>query len=168
MKSQHPGLPKFKVIVLPPNPEAVKIEPELFVQEEHFTIPIPQGQADSPANKPSTKRIKWEASNLKSYQEWEAASKEGDLYLLADSPNPNQPRPQAAAIRYRTKPSGGTVAEFASATVTSTSADPPQNPVDQDKKVPTYSVASDSQADSVMAEHAGEEFESTETYSIES
>ena len=153
---------------MPPNPEAVKIEPKLFVQEEHFTIPVPKGQADSPANEPSIKRIKWEVSNLMSYQEWEAASAEGDLYLLADIPNPNQPRPQAAAIRYRTKPSGGAVAEFASAIVTSTSADVPQDPVDQDKKAPTYSVASDSQAESVMSEHAGEEFESTETYSIES
>ena len=107
MKSQHPGLPKFEVVVLPPNPEAVKIEPELFVQEEHFTIPVPKSQAEAPVDKPSTKRIKREVSQLMSYQEWEAASKEGELYLLADSPNPNQPRPKAEAIRYRTKPSGG-------------------------------------------------------------
>ena len=166
MKSQHPDLPKFEVVELPVNPEAVKIEPEIFVQEEHFTIPIPKSQVETPVDEPSTKRIKQEVSNLMSYQEWEAASKEGDLYLLADSPNPNQPRPQVAAIRYRTKPSGGAVAEFASAIVTSTSVEPSRNPVG-DKKAPTHSVAGDSQADSVTAEHASEEFESTDTYFVE-
>ena len=45
---------------------------------------------------------------MMTYKEWEEASKEGEVCLLADSSNPNQPRPQAAAIRYRQKPSGGT------------------------------------------------------------
>ena len=89
--------------------------------------------------------------------------------MLADSPNPNQPRPKAAAIRYRTKPTGGAATELASATVTSTSSETPQSLPDvRDTKAPTYSVASDSQAISIMTEHEGEEFESTETYVIES
>ena len=165
MKSQHPDLPRFEVIVLPPNPEAVKIEPELFVQEEHFVIPVPKDQSDPPTSKPSAKRIKREATNLLTYEEWEAESREGELYLLADSPNPNQPRPKAAAIRYKTKPS----TELGSTDVTSTSSETPSSlPKEQDSKAPTYSVASDSQAASFMAEHEGEEFESTETYAIES
>ena len=44
---------------------------------------------------------------MMTYKEWEEASKEGEVCLLADSSNPNQPCPQAAAIRYRQKPSGG-------------------------------------------------------------
>ena len=106
MKSQHPDLPKFEVVELPPNPVAVKIEPELFIQEEHFTIPVPKSQAETPVDEPSTKRFKQEV-------------------------------------------------------------EPSQNPVG-DKKAPTRSVASDSQAGSVTTEHVSEEFESTETYFIES
>ena len=100
------------------------------------------------AVKPPTKKPR--TSSLMSYEEWEQASKEGKLFLLADSPNPDQPRPQAAAIRYR----------YAAAE--STTGDK------EEDKVPTYSVASDEQAISVMAQHEGEEFESTETYQIES
>ena len=61
------------------------------------------------------------------YKEGEEASKEGEVYLLADSSNPNQPLPQAAAIRYRQKPSGGggDIAKFAAAIVTSTSKEKP-------------------------------------------
>ena len=169
MKSQHPDLPRFEVVVLPPNPEAVKIEPELPAQEEHSAIPVPKDQADSSVERPSAKRVKREATDLLSYEEWEAESREGELYLLADSPNPNQPRPKAAAIRYRTKPSGGVTAESASAVVTSMSSETPRSLSSvQESKAPTYSVASDSQAVSVMALHEGEEFESTETYVIES
>ena len=51
--------------------------------------------------------------------------------------------------------------------MTSTSVEPSQNP-GGDKKAPTRSVAGDSQADSVTAEYASEEFESTDTYFIES
>ena len=58
MKSQHPGLPRFEVVVLPSNLEAVKIEPELFVQEEHFIIPVPKDQIDPHVEKSSAKRIK--------------------------------------------------------------------------------------------------------------
>ena len=62
---------------------------------------------------------------MMTYKEWEEASKEGEVYLLADSSNPNQPRPQAAAIHYRQKPSGGNIAKFAAAIVTSTSEEKP-------------------------------------------
>ena len=44
---------------------------------------------------------------MMTYKEWEEASKEGEVCLLADSSNPIQPHPQVAAIRYRQKPSGG-------------------------------------------------------------
>ena len=62
---------------------------------------------------------------MMTYKEWEEASKEGEVCLLADSSNPNQPCPQAAAIRYRQKPSGGDIAQFAAARVTSTSKEKP-------------------------------------------
>ena len=54
MKSQHPDLPKFEVVELPVNLEAAKIEPEIFVQEEHFTIPVPKSQVETPVDEPST------------------------------------------------------------------------------------------------------------------
>ena len=145
MSEEHPDLPVYEIINLPPNLEAVKVEPDVFVTEERFEVPVPK-EIDStkpPGKKPRT-------SSLMSYEEWERASKEGKLFLLADSPNPNQPRPQAAAIRYRF-----TAAE-------STTEDK------EEDKVPTYSVASDEQAVSVMSQHEGEEFETTETYQIES
>ena len=62
---------------------------------------------------------------MMTYKEWEEASKEGEVCLLADSSDPNQPRPQAAAIRYHQKPSGGDIAQFAAARVTSTSKEKP-------------------------------------------
>ena len=87
----------------------------LFIEQESFTIPVPQTKSTSKADEPSAKRCKREPTDLLSYKDWEQASKEskeGELYLLADSPNPNQPRPKAAAIRYRNRPAGGISAEF--------------------------------------------------------
>ena len=106
MSQEHPDLPIYEVLELPPNLEAVKVEPDVFVSEERFEVPIPKelGAAEPAAKKP---RI----SSLMSYDEWEQASKEGKLCLLADSPNPNQPRPQAVAIRYRHAEAESTTAE---------------------------------------------------------
>ena len=59
------------------------------------------------------------------YQEFEKVSTEGDIALLAEGKNPSQPHPQVAMIRYRTKPSGGQTAEFASGIVTSSSMEKP-------------------------------------------
>ena len=106
MSQEHPDLPIYEALELPPNLEAVKVEPDVFVSEERFEVPVPKelGAAKPPAKKPRT-------SSLMSYDEWEQASKEGKLFLLADSPNPNQPRPQAAAIRYRHAEAESTTAE---------------------------------------------------------
>ena len=50
MDSVHPQELKYEALLLPSGPiKAVKVEPEIFVAEEHFTIPVP-----------STKRIKKE------------------------------------------------------------------------------------------------------------
>ena len=59
------------------------------------------------------------------YQEFEKASKEGDIALLAQGQNHFQPRPRAAMIRYRTKPSGGSIADFATGIVSSSSKEKP-------------------------------------------
>ena len=111
MESVHPLQPKYEdmVLELPGPPIQVKGEPEIFVEEEHIVIPAPGTKTVDPTDtdEPSTKQIKKEVSKMMTYKEWEEASKEGEVYLLADSSNPNQPRPQAAAIRYRQKPSGG-------------------------------------------------------------
>ena len=113
MDSAHPDQAKYEDVQLPSGPlEGVKIEPELFIEQESFTIPVPKAKPTSKVNEPSAKRPKREPTGLLSYEDWEEASKEGELYLLADSPNPNQPRPKAAAIRYRYKPAGGISAEF--------------------------------------------------------
>ena len=146
MSEEHPDLPVYEIVNLPPNLEAVKVEPDVFIAEERFEVPVPKeiDTAKPPTKKPRT-------SSLMSYEEWEQASKEGKLFLLADSPNPNQPRPQAAAIRYR----------FTAEAESTTGDEHEDNP-------PTYSVASDEQAVSVMSQHEGEDFESTETYQIES
>ena len=145
MSEEHPDLPIYEIVNLPPNLEAVKVEPDIFVSEERFEVPVPK-EVDTV--KPPTKKPR--TSPLMSYEEWEQASKEGKLFLLADSPNPNQPRPQAAAIRYRYSAADSTIEEK------------------KEDNAPTYSVASDSQAATVMSQHEGEEFESTETYQIES
>ena len=157
MDSVHSDQPKYEDVQLPTGPlEGVKIEPELFIEQESFTIPVPSSQPVAKTDEPSTKKRK--TTGLLSYEDWEEARKEGELYLLADSPNPNQPRPKAAAIRYRTKPSGGVAAEFATPTITSTttkcSAPSP------DSRVSTLSVANQEEIDSLEA--GEEEFVSTQ------
>ena len=125
MDSVHSQESKSETLHLPSGPiEAVKVEPEIFVTEEHFTIPIPKCKTVE-SDKPSTKRIKKEITGFMSYQEFEEASKEGDIALLAEGKNPLQPHPQLAMIRYRTKPSGGQTAEFTSGIVTSSSIEKP-------------------------------------------
>ena len=129
MESAHPLQPKYEDMVLEsPGPSIqVKGEPEVFVEEEHFIIPAPGTKTADPTDtdEPSTKRIKKEVSKMMTHKEWEEASKEGEACLLADSSNPNQPRPQAAATRYRQKPSGGDTAQFAAARATPTSKEKP-------------------------------------------
>ena len=93
MSQEHPDLPIYDVLELPPNLEAVKVEPEVLVTEERFEVPVPK---ELDAAKPAAKKPR--TSSLMSYDEWEQASKERKL--LADSSNPNQPRPQAAAIQH--------------------------------------------------------------------
>ena len=106
MDSVHSQESKYETLHLPSGPiEAVKVEPEIFVTEEHFTIPVPKSKTDE-SDKPSTKHIKKEITGFMSYQEFEEASKEGDIALLAEGKNPLQPHPQVAMIRYCTKPSG--------------------------------------------------------------
>ena len=124
MDSVHPRSLSMRLL-LPSGPiEAVKVEPEIFIAEEHFTIPVPKSKTVE-SDEPSTKRIKKEITGFMSYQEFEKASKEGDIALLAEGKDPFQSHPKAAMIRYRTKPSGGHTAEFASGIVTSSSMDKP-------------------------------------------
>ena len=129
MDSVHPLQPKYEDMVLKlPGPLIqVKGEPEVFVEEEHIIIPAPGTKTVDPTDtdEPNTKRIKKEVSKMMTYKEWEQASKEGEVYLLADSSNPNQPHPQVAAIRYHQKPSGGDIAKFTATIVTSTSEEKP-------------------------------------------
>ena len=97
MDTSHPDQPKYETLDFPTGPlEAVKVEPELFVEEEHFIIPVPK-TADSTTDEPQPKRVKTEAPGLTT-EELEKASKEGEVYLLAKSPNPNQPRPKVVAV----------------------------------------------------------------------
>ena len=165
MDSMHPDQPKYEGVEFPAGPlEGIKVEPEVFVEQESFTIPVPKTKPTTKVDEPSAKRVKRKASGLLSYDEWEQAAKEGELYLLANSPNPNQPRPKAAAIRYRSKPSGGISAEPSTPLVTSTSTGPTTET--PSTREPTFSVASQGEIDSLMAE--GGEFVSTDTYDIES
>ena len=124
MDSVHSHEPKYEALQLPSGPiEAVKVEPEIFIAEEDFTIPVPKPKTvgSEIIDEPSTKRIKKEISGLLSYQEFEKASKEGEIALLAQGKNSLQPQPKAAMIRYHTKPLEGHVAEFASSIVSSSS-----------------------------------------------
>ena len=92
MDSVHSNEPKYEPLQLPSGPpEAVKVEPDLFVAEEHFTIPVPKSE-----DEPSSKRIKKEISGLMTYQEIEEASKERDIALLAHGKDPFQPRPKVS------------------------------------------------------------------------
>ena len=147
----------MRMFSLPSGPlEGVKIEPELFIEQESFTIPVPKSKSSSKGDEPSTKRPKREPTSLLSYDDWEQASKEGELYLLADSPNPNQPRPKAAAIRYRNRPAGGISAEFM-----------PEISSSQDNPVPAHSTLS--LDPNIVPDSAFDEtVEVTGTYNIES
>ena len=92
MDSVHSNEPKYEALQLPSGPlKAVKVEPDLFVAEERFTIPVPK--STDTEDEPSSKRIKQEISGLMTYQEFEKASKEGDIALLAHGKDPFQPRP---------------------------------------------------------------------------
>ena len=113
MDSVHPDQPKYEDVQLPDGPlEGIKVKPEFFAEQESFTIPVPKAKSTTKVDEPSTKRPKCKASSLLSYEEWEQVSKEGELYFLADSPNPDQPRPKAAAICYRNRPAGGISTKF--------------------------------------------------------
>ena len=102
----------------------------MFVAEERFTIPVPK--STDTKDEPSSKRIKQEISGLMTYQEFEKASKEGDIALLAHGKDPFQPHPKVAMIRYRTVPSGGHVAEFATGLVSSSTEEKPSDTADDD------------------------------------
>ena len=139
---------------LPSGPlEAVKVEPDLFVAEEHFTIPVPK--TTDTEDEPSAKRIKQELSGLMTYQEFEKASKEGSIALLAHGMNPFQPRPKAAMITYCSSPSRGRVAEFASGIVSSSTEEKPSqtlktindNPTDDPDYVPNSQEDQDNEFD---------------------
>ena len=124
MDSVHASEPKCEALQLPSSPrEAVKIEPNLFTAKEHFTIPVPK--STDTEDEPSSKRIKQEVSGLMTYQEFEKASKEGDIVLRAQGKNPLQPHPKVAMIRYHTGPTGGQVAEFAANILSSSSKEKP-------------------------------------------
>ena len=157
MDSVHSDQTKYEGVQLPSGPlEGVKIEPELFIEQESFTIPVPKAKPTSKADEPSAKRPKHESTNLLSYDDWEQASKEGELYLLADSPNLNQPRPKAKAIRYKNKPAGEISAEFI-----------PEISSSQDNPVPAHSTLS--LDPNVVPDSAFDDtVEVTGTYNIES
>ena len=42
MDQEHGNLPKYETVTIPANVEAVKIEPKMFISEEHFEVPIPK------------------------------------------------------------------------------------------------------------------------------
>ena len=131
MDSVHSNEPKYEALQLPSGPlKAVKVEPDLFVAEECFTIPVPK--STDTEDEPSSKRIKQEISGLMTYQEFEKASKEGDIALLAHGKDPFRPRPKAGMIRYQTGPSGGHVAEFATGLVSSSTEEKPSDTADDD------------------------------------
>ena len=63
MDASHPDQPKYETPDFPTGPlEAVKVEPELFVEEEHFVIPLPK-TADSTTDEPRPKRVKTETKS---------------------------------------------------------------------------------------------------------
>ena len=100
MDQEHSDLPKYETIHIPVNVEAVKIEPEMFISKEHFEVPILK-QLEGKALEPPTKKPKGDISSIMSYNKFVEAGKEGDIYTAAYGKDPLQPRPKAAAIRYR-------------------------------------------------------------------
>ena len=100
MDLEHSDLPKYETIVIPANVEAVMIEPEMFISEEHFEVPIPK-QLEDKTPEPPTKKPKGDISSIMSYDQFVEAGKEGDICTAAYGKDPLQPRPKVAAIRYR-------------------------------------------------------------------
>ena len=72
----------------------------IFISEEHFEVPILK-QLEDKTPEPLTKKPKGDISSIMSYEEFVEASKEGDICTLAYGKDPFQPKPKAAAIRYR-------------------------------------------------------------------
>ena len=69
MDSVHSNQTKYEDVQLPSGPlEGVKIEPELFIEQESFTIPVPQAKSTSKVDEPSAKRPKREPTDLLSYE----------------------------------------------------------------------------------------------------
>ena len=100
MDLEHSKLPKYETVIIPANVEAVKIELEMFMSEEHFEVPIPK-QLEDKTPEPPTKKPKGDISSMMSYDEFIEAGKEGDICTAAYGKDPLQPRPKVAAIRYR-------------------------------------------------------------------
>ena len=96
MHQEHRDLPKYETIAIP----AVKIEPEVFVSEEDFEVPIPK-QLEDKTPEPPTQKPKGDILSMMSYDEFVEASKEGSICTAAYRKDPLQPRPKVAAIRYR-------------------------------------------------------------------
>ena len=82
------------------NIEAVKIEPEVFITQEKFEVPVPK-QLDAENIEPLAKKPKSDLENIMSYKDFVEASKEGEVYIPAYGKNLFQPHPTAAAIHYR-------------------------------------------------------------------
>ena len=99
MDQEHSDLPKYEVIAILANVEAVKIEPEVFITQEHFEVPIPK-QLDAKNLEPPAKKSKGDMENIMSYDKFVEASKEGEIYVPAYEKDPFQPRLKAASIRY--------------------------------------------------------------------
>ena len=76
MDLEHSDLPKYETVAIPANVEAVKIEPEMFISEEHFEVPIPK-QLEDKTSEPPTKKPKGDISSIMSYDEFVEAGKEG-------------------------------------------------------------------------------------------
>ena len=55
MDLEHTDLPKYETVAIPANVEAVKIEPEMFISEEHFKVPIPKQLEDKTSEPPAKK-----------------------------------------------------------------------------------------------------------------
>ena len=100
MDLEHSDLPKYETIAIPANVEVVKIEPEMFISEEHFEVPIPK-QLEDKTSEPPTKKPKGDISSIMSYDKFVKAGKEGDICTAAYGKDPLQPRSKVAAIRYR-------------------------------------------------------------------
>ena len=88
--SEQSDLPKYEVIAILADVEAVKIKPEVFITQEHFEVPIPK-QLDAKNPEPPTKESKGNMENIMSYDEFVEASKEGEIYVPAYEKDPFQP-----------------------------------------------------------------------------